>query len=52
MNVPVLADQQELIYNISLRTQDVGLKDMPRAMDDRDGWRERIRETRAVKAIC
>ena len=32
-------DQLEPIYN--------SLKDLPEAMDDREGWRERVRETRA-----
>ena len=32
MDVPVLANQQRFIY--------ISLEDLPRTMDDRDGWRE------------
>ena len=39
MDVPVLANQQELIYI----NPDIGcnLEDLPRAMDDRNIWGER-----------
>ena len=40
MDLPVLADRQKLIYISSVQTQDAG------GMDDRDGWRERERESR------
>ena len=43
MDVPVLADQQELTYNSSMRTL-CSLEDLMGAMDDRDEWRERERE--------
>ena len=44
MDEPVVADQQELTSNISVRTQVVAWKTC-RPMDNRDGWREeRVRE--------
>ncbi len=42
-NAQVLKNQLELIYNSSLRIQ-CSLEDQPEAMDDRDGWQERVRE--------
>ena len=44
MVVPTLADQQELTYNYSVRTQDVSLENLSGAMNDRDEKRERERE--------
>ena len=43
-------DQLELISNSSVPIQDVALKDFPGAMDDRDEWRERVREIHAGSA--
>ena len=38
---PVLVDPQEVIYISSEQTKDVVFEDLPGAMDDWDGWRER-----------
>ena len=45
MDMPVLVDQQELIYFNSLWTFGCNLEDLPRAINDKDGWRERKRES-------
>ena len=43
-----LDDQLETIYNNSVQIQDVTWRTFrERAMDDRDGWRKRVREIRA-----
>ena len=44
MDVPVLADQQELIYISFVLIQDVVWK----ICQDRDGWREKVRKIHAV----
>ena len=41
-----LDNQLELIYNSSVLIQDVAWE-LPGVMDNRDGWQERVRETRA-----
>ena len=41
MDVPMLADQQEFIYNNSVWKQGIVIQDLPEAMDDRDEWREK-----------
>ena len=43
-------DQLEPIYNSSVPILDVALEDLSRAMNDRDGWREKVREIRAGSA--
>ena len=43
-------DQLEPICNISVPIQGVAWKTSPGAMDDRDGWRERVREICADSA--
>ena len=48
MNVPVLAGQQELIYLCSR----CSLENLLGAMDERDGWRERVREIRVDNDDC
>ena len=40
-------DQLEPTYNSSVPIQDVALKNLPEAMDDREGWREWVRDIRA-----
>ena len=40
MDVPVLANQQELIYVSPVWKHDVVWKTLPEAMNDRDGWSE------------
>ena len=42
MDVPVLVDQQKLTHLSSL-------EDMLRAEDDRDGWKESVKEIRIVR---
>ena len=37
------------IQQLCVATQ-YSLKDLPGAMDDRDGWREKVREIRAVSS--
>ena len=39
-------DQLKLTYNSSVDTE-CSLEDLPGAMDDRDEWRERVKEIRA-----
>ena len=41
-----LDDQLEPTYTSSVPIQD-GPEDLPEAMDDREGWRERVRDIRA-----
>ena len=50
MDVPMLADQQELFDISSEQTQDVIWKTLPEVMDGRDGLRERIKEICAISA--
>ena len=40
-------DQLELIYSSYVTIRDVALKTCPEAMDDREKWRERVRDIRA-----
>ena len=50
----MLAEQLELNYNSFVRpqVQKACLEDMPKAMDDRDEWRERERESgNSVQAV-
>ena len=46
IDVPVLANQQRLIQ--ALYRHRLSLKDLPRVIDNRDGWWERIRELHDV----
>ena len=47
MNEQRLDDLLEPIYNSSVPVQNIALKTSRKAMDDRDGWREKVREIRA-----
>ena len=40
-------DQHELTFISYVRIRDVALKDLPEAMNDREKWRERVRDIRA-----
>ena len=44
-------DQHERTFSSYVRIQDVVLKDPPRAMNDREEWRERVRDIRATSTI-
>ena len=49
MDVPVFADEQEHLYHLYADTG-CSLEDLPGEMVDWDGWKERIREIRAISA--
>ena len=40
-------DQLEHTYSSYVRIRDVTLKTLPKAMDNREKWRERVRDIRA-----
>ena len=42
-----LDNQLEHTYTSYVRIQDVTLEDLPEAMNDREKWRERVRDVRA-----
>ena len=42
-------DQHEHTFSSYVRIRDV--EDLPRAMNDREEWRERVRDIRATSAI-
>ena len=44
-------DQLERTFSSYVRIQDAVLEDLPRAMNDREEWRERVRDIRATSAI-
>ena len=49
MNPPHMTEQKqdgqlEHTYSSFVRIQDVALKDLPEAMNDREEWRERVRD--------
>ena len=43
MDMQVLVDEVELLYN-SFVWIECSLEDLPKAMDDREKWQERVRE--------
>ena len=47
-----LDDRLEPIYNCSVLIQDVAWRTSKGAMDDRNGWRMRVREIHASSATC
>ena len=47
MDVQRQVDQLEPTYGSSVPIPDVALEDLPEAMDNREGWRERVRDIRA-----
>ena len=47
MAVQKQGSQLEPTYNSSLKIQDVALRGLPEAMNDRERWRERVRDVRA-----
>ena len=44
-------DQLERTFSSYVRIQDVCPEDLPRAMNDREEWRERVRDIRVTNAI-
>ena len=44
-------DQLERTFSSYVRIQDVVPEDLPRAMNDREEWRERVRDIRATSTI-
>ena len=47
MDVQEWDDQHEHTYSNHVRTQDVIPEDLPEAMNDREKWRERVKDIRA-----
>ena len=43
-------DQHKHTFSSYVRIQDVVSEDLPRAMNDREEWRERVRDIRATSA--
>ena len=43
-------DQHEHTFSSYVRIRDVCPEDLPRAMNDREEWRERVRDIRATSA--
>ena len=43
-------DQHEHTFSSYVRIRDVVPEDLPRAMNDREEWRERVRDIRATSA--
>ena len=48
MAVQKQEDQHEHTFSNYVRIQDVVPKDLPEAMNDREKWRERVRDIRAT----